>query len=160
LDFSLVDKSNANRIVDFVQNELLTKVGLRTLSPKDPRYQGKYEGGRQSRDRAYHSGTIWPWLTGPFTTSFLKAKGYTATNLKFASENLIMPMLSSQMSQGGLGTISEICDADPPHLPRGCIAQAWSVAEPLRAYIEDVLQIRPQFENDVLIIRNAHKIYA
>jgi glycogen debranching enzyme len=150
LDFSLVDKNRADMIVDFVQNELLTKVGLRTLSPKDSRYRAKYEDGRESRDRAYHSGTIWPWLTGPFTTSYLKAKGYNDHNLKFASANLIIPLLSAQMSQGGLGTISEICDADPPHLPRGCIAQAWSVAEPLRAYIEDVLQVRPKFENDVL----------
>ena len=76
LDFNLIDKEKANRIVDFVQNELLTPVGLRTLSPKDPRYQSKYVGGRESRDKAYHSGTIWPWLTGPFVTSYLKAKGY------------------------------------------------------------------------------------
>jgi predicted glycogen debranching enzyme len=150
LDFKLIDNEKANHVVDFVQAELLTHVGLRTLSPKDPRYKAKYEGGRESRDNAYHSGTIWPWLTGPFTTAYLKAKGYSDYNLKFASEKFIMPLLSEQITRGGLGSISEICDGDPPHLPRGCIAQAWSVAEPLRAYIEDVLKIRPKFENDVL----------
>jgi predicted glycogen debranching enzyme len=160
LDFTLINKEKANHIVEFVQRELLTKAGLRTLPPKDPRYQSKYEDGRESRDKAYHSGTVWPWLTGPFVTSYLKAKGYNDYNVKFASENFIMPLLTEQITRGGLGTISEICDADPPHLPRGCIAQAWSVAEPLRAYIEDVLWVRPEFENVVLTNLNSQRIYA
>ena len=150
LDFTMLDKEKVNHVVDFVQQELLTHIGLRTLSPKDPRYQSKYEGGRESRDKAYHSGTIWPWLSGPLITAYLKAKGYNDNNLKYASENFIMPLLTEQIPRGGLGTISEIYDADPPHIPRGCPAQAWSVAEPLRAYIEDILKVRPKFEGEVL----------
>jgi predicted glycogen debranching enzyme len=149
LDFDLIDKEKSNKVVDFVQRELLTPVGLRTLSPKDSRYKGSYSGGRESRDRAYHSGSIWPWQTGPFVTAYLKAKGYTDSNRKYASENFIMPLFSEQIRRGGLGTLSEIYDADPPYTPRGCIAQAWSVAEPLRSYVEDVAFARPKFEKEV-----------
>ena len=70
-----------------------------------------------------------------------------------------MPLLAQQISRGGLGTIGEICDADPPYTPRGCIAQAWSVAEPLRAYIEDALQVRPKFENDVFAKEKPIKLF-
>ena len=150
LDFSIIDSDRANRVVDFVQAELLTPVGLRTLSPKDPRYKGRYEGDRPSRDRAYHSGTIWAWLTGPLTTAYLKAKGYQESNIQYALNNFITPLFTSEIRRGGLGTLNEINDGDPPYTPRGCIAQAWSVAEPLRAYIEDVLKIRPKYEREIL----------
>jgi glycogen debranching enzyme len=151
LDFPLLEKEKASLVVDFVQRELLTPIGLRTLSPKDPRYKGRYGGTREERDRAYHNGTIWPWLTGPFIAAYLKAKGYTDPNLRYVSQKLIMP-ISDLLLRGGLGTISEIYDGDSPHMPRGCIAQAWSVAEPLRAYVEDVLQVRPKFEKEALSI--------
>ncbi len=150
LDFSIIDSDRANRVVDYVQAELLTPVGLRTLSPKDPRYKGRYEGDRPSRDRAYHSGTIWAWLTGPLTTAYLKAKGYQESNIQYALNNFITPLFTSEIRRGGLGTLNEINDGDPPYMPRGCIAQAWSVAEPLRAYIEDVLKIRPKYEREIL----------
>ena len=150
LDFSIIDSDRANRVVDFVQAELLTPVGLRTLSPKDPRYKGRYEGDRPSRDRAYHSGTIWAWLTGPLTTAYLKAKGYQESNIQYALNNFITPLFTSEIRRGGLGTLNEINDGDSPYTPRGCIAQAWSVAEPLRAYIEDVLKIRPKYEREIL----------
>jgi predicted glycogen debranching enzyme len=149
LDFSIIDKDRANQVVDFVQDELLTPVGLRTLSPKDSRYKGRYEGDRPSRDRAYHNGSIWAWLSGPLTTTFLKAKGYQEANIQFALNNFIMPLFASELRRGGLGTINEINDGDAPYTPRGCIAQAWSVAEPLRAYSEDILQIRPKYEKEV-----------
>ena len=133
-----------------VQRELLTPCGLRTLARSDPRYRGIYVGDRRSRDQAYHNGTVWAWLLGPFTTAFLKAKGYSDYRLEYALKNLILPLSAQQISQAGLGTLSEIFDGDPPHTPRGCIAQAWSVAEPLRAYVEDVMQVRPKYEKEVL----------
>jgi glycogen debranching enzyme len=87
---------------------------------------------------------------GPFTSAFLKTKGYTAQNREHVLKNFLSPLFTQQVYQAGLGTVSEIFDGDAPHVPRGCIAQAWSVAEPLRAYLEDVLQVRPKFEKEVL----------
>ncbi len=150
LDFPLVEKEKMQSVVSFVQRELLTPAGLRTLSPRDLRYKGKYEGNRPDRDRAYHNGSIWPWLTGPFTTAYLKANGYSQGNIEFAYQNFIKSLLTFGLPRGGLGTLSEINDGDPPFTPRGCIAQAWSVAEPLRAYVEDILRIRPKYEKKVL----------
>jgi predicted glycogen debranching enzyme len=152
LDFNIIDKDRANQVVDFVQAELLTPVGLRTLSPKDSRYKGTYEGDRPSRDRAYHNGSIWAWLSGPLTTSYLKAKGYQEANIQYAAKEFLTPLFTSEIGRGGLGTINEINDGNPPYTPRGCIAQAWSVAEPLRAYIEDILRIRPKYEKEILPI--------
>ena len=102
------------------------------------------------RNQAYHNGSVWPWLLGPFTTAFLRATGSEADRREFALTNLITPLFSQQIAQAGLGTVSEVFDGDPPHLPRGCISQAWSVAEPLRAYVQDVLQFRPKYEKEVL----------
>lgn len=150
LDFQLLDKEKTQSALNFVQQELLTPAGLRTLSPSDPRYKGKYEGTRADRDRAYHNGSIWPWLSGPFTTAYLKANGYSQGNIEFAYQNFIKSLLTSGLPRGGLGTLNEINDGDPPFTPRGCIAQAWSVAEPLRAYIEDILLIRPKYEKEIL----------
>jgi glycogen debranching enzyme len=150
LDFNIVDQSKANYVVDFVQRELFTPVGLRTLPPNDGRFKGNYSGDRENRDRAYHSGSIWPWQTGPFTTAYLKAKGYSDINRQYALYYFILPLFTAQIRRGGLGTISEIYDADAPYTPRGCIAQAWSVAEPLRAYVEDVSLARPKYEKEIL----------
>jgi len=142
LDFNMLNGERSRNVVHVVQRELLTPCGLRTLERSDSRYRGVYFGDRRSRDQAYHNGTVWPWLLGPFTTAFLKANGCTDSNRQYALKNLIQPLLMMQMSQAGLGTISEIFDGDEPHMPRGCIAQAWSIAEPLRAYVEDVLLVR------------------
>ncbi len=150
LDFNIIDEAKANYVVDFVQRALFTPVGLRTLPPNDGRFKGNYSGDRENRDRAYHSGSIWPWQTGPFTTAYLKAKGYSDTNRQYALYYFILPLFTAQIRRGGLGTISEIYDADSPYTPRGCIAQAWSVAEPLRAYVEDVSLARPKFEKEIL----------
>jgi glycogen debranching enzyme len=87
---------------------------------------------------------------GPFTKAFLKVKGYTALNRDYTLKNFIAPLFKQQISQAGLGTINEIFDGDAPFTPRGCIAQAWSVAEPLRAYVEDVMLVRPKCEKEVL----------
>lgn len=150
LDFIMLDKTISEKIVDLVQKELLTPYGLRTLARGDPKYVGVYFGDRRSRDKAYHNGTVWPWLLGPFTRAFLKTKGYSDFRREYALKNFLLPLFTEQLSRAGLGVISEIFDGDSPHNPRGCIAQAWSVAEPLRAYVEDVMQIRPKYEGEFL----------
>ncbi|MCL6578073.1 MAG: amylo-alpha-1,6-glucosidase [Candidatus Bathyarchaeota archaeon] len=150
LDFTMLDKMKNEKIVDAIHRELLTPYGLRTLARSDPRYVGVYAGDRNSRDRAYHNGTVWPWLLGTFVTAFLKTKGYVEYRHEYALKNFILPLFTEQVLKAGLGTINEIFDGEPPHTPRGCIAQAWSVAEPLRAYVEDVMQVRPKYEKQVL----------
>ena len=151
LDYSMLKKENSSRVVDVVNRELVTPYGLRTLSWDDPKFVGKCEGDRRSRDTSYHNGTIWSWLLGPYVSAYLKINDYTAEARKEALENLILPLFTVGIHQGGLGTISEIYDCDPPNAPRGCIAQAWSVAEPLRAYIEDILQIQPKIKDKLEI---------
>jgi len=113
-----------------VGRELLTPYGLRTLSPKDSAYHGRYEGDRWQRDAAYHQGTVWAWLIGPYCTALRRVYGPTADTRR------LLEGLLAHLRQAGLGTISEIFDGDPPHTPRGCIAQAWSVAEVLRSWVE------------------------
>jgi len=150
LDFTMLDNDKLEQVVDVVHRELLTPFGLRTLARGDTRYRGMYVGDRRSRDQAYHNGTVWPWLLGPFTTAFLKAKGHSDLKLEYALKNFILPLFTQQIFEAGLGTLSEIFDGEPPHIPRGCVAQAWSVAEPLRAYVEDVMRVRPKYEKEVL----------
>jgi predicted glycogen debranching enzyme len=146
LDFTMLDNVKNEKIVDTVYRELFTPYGLRTLARNDPRYIGVYAGDRGCRDKAYHNGTVWPWLLGAFTTAFLKAKGYAEYRREYALQNFLLPLFAEQIFKAGLGSISEIFDGEPPHTPRGCIAQAWSIAEPLRAYVEDVMQVRPKYE--------------
>ena len=124
------------RIVDVVMRELLTPLGLRTLSPRDPNYHPRYEGGVLERDSAYHQGTVWPWLMGPFISAYMKVHERSADARKQAE--LWLKPFEDHLKTAGLGQISEIADGDPPHTPRGCIAQAWSVAELLRAAVEYV----------------------
>ena len=150
LDFKLLDNDKNSKIIDVVQNRLLTPCGLRTLEPEDPRYRGVYFGNRSTRDQAYHNGTVWPWLLGPFTTAFIKTKGPTSENLQYAFKNFFIPLFNQQIYKAGLGSVSEIFDGDDPHVPRGCISQAWSIAEPFRAYKEEILQTRGKFEKEVL----------
>jgi len=146
LDFPMLDKAREEKVVETVWRKLWGTYGLKTLSEDDPRYVRKYLGDRLHRDSAYHNGTVWAWLLGPFTTAFLKVKNHEEKWRIFAFENFLKPLFQKEVFQAGLGTISEIFDADPPHSPQGCISQAWSVAEPLRAYIEDVLLKRPPHE--------------
>ena len=132
---SMVSTSRAKSILRVVERELLTPRGLRTLSPNDSRYIGRYEGDPRSRDGSYHQGTVWPWLMGPFITAYVKTFGAKAGR-KFASQWL--STFQDHLKEACLGQISEIFDGDAPHTPRGCVAQAWSVAELLRATVEDV----------------------
>ena len=112
-------------------DKLLTPMGLRTLSPDDPRYQGRYGGSWESRNRSYHQGTVWAWLMGAFVEAYLKVHGENPPAA--AQVRKWLAAFDDHLAEGGLGFISEIFDGDEPHHPRGCIAQAWSVAEILRA---------------------------
>ncbi len=136
LTYPVLDSSKWKSVLDVVERELLTPYGLRTLSPNDPRYQGIYEGDLETRDKAYHQGTVWPWLIGPYIKAYLRAYGHSKENLAYCSR-LLEPFLE-HLRDAGLGQISEIFDGDPPHKPRGCIAQAWSVAEALRVISEEI----------------------
>jgi predicted glycogen debranching enzyme len=151
LDFTMLDNGKGKHIVDLVNRELVTPYGLRTLALDDPKFVGKCAGNRRSRDAAYHNGTIWPWLLGPFITAYLKVHGNQPATREFALQNFVLPLFTLTIHQAGLGTVTEIFDCEPPNEPRGCIAQAWSVAEPLRAYVEDVLQVKPKYEKTVKI---------
>jgi predicted glycogen debranching enzyme len=146
LDFTMLNNDRSEKIVAVVQRELVTPYGLRTLAPTDSRYSSMYVGDRRSRDQAYHNGTVWAWLLGPYVTACRKAQSSSDYELR----NRLVSLFTQQITQAGLGTVSEIFDGDLPHTPRGCIAQAWSVAEPLRAYVEDGLQVRPKHEKEVL----------
>jgi len=146
LDFAMLNKDRSGRVVEVVQRELVTPYGLRTLARNDSRYKGMYVGDRRSRDQAYHNGTVWAWLLGPYVTACRKAQSSSDYELK----KRLVSFFTQQITQAGLGTVSEIFDGDLPHTPRGCVAQAWSVAEPLRAYVEDMIWIRPKYEKEVL----------
>ena len=118
----------ARAVVDTCARELLTTYGLRSLAPGDARYRGRYGGDQTARDAAYHQGTVWSWLIGPFALAYARAYDDRATALQFVDT------LARQLDAYGLGTLPEIAEGDAPHAPRGCIAQAWSVAEVLRAF--------------------------
>jgi predicted glycogen debranching enzyme len=141
LRHTMLSREQARRVVEVIERELLTPYGLRTLAPGDPQYRGRYEGDQRSRDGAYHQGTVWAWLMGPFITAYLKVHGRTKNGREKAAQWL--GGFREHLSDAGLGQISEIFDGDAPHRPRGCIAQAWSVSELLRAAVEDVSGIRP-----------------
>ncbi len=150
LDFTMLDNVKAELVLETVSRQLVTPFGLRTLSHQDSRYVGRYSGDRWHRDNAYHNGTAWPWLLGPFVTAFLKLRSYDPHWRSIAFENFLRPLFTIELQRAGLGSISEIFDGDSPHEPKGCIAQAWSVAEPLRAYFEDVLMKRPPYEQKMM----------
>ncbi len=134
LHHSILDSDKAERVFEIVQDELLTPVGLRSLSPSDPQYRGRYEGDVRGRDSAYHQGTVWPWLIGPFISGYFKVNGVNKTSRKQAKKWLAG--FNDHLSVAGLNQISEVFDGDAPHRPGGCIAQAWSVAELLRVMVE------------------------
>jgi len=142
LPYPLLTGEHASRVIDVVEWELLTPYGLRTLSPRDPNYRGRYAGDPRSRDTAYHQGTVWPWLLGPFLTAYVKVHGATQEARNRAG-HFLDPLRAHLLEAAGLGQISEVFDGDAPHHPGGCFAQAWSVAEVLRIYVEDAQGRRP-----------------
>ncbi len=135
LPYKLVSDALARRALEAVERKLLTPYGLRTLSPDDPRFCPHYQGGPAERDAAYHQGTVWPWLLGPFVRARAAVEG-RSEKLRQWAKQLLAPLLDHFFNQGCLGHVAEIFDAMPPHLPRGCFAQAWSLAELLRAWRE------------------------
>jgi predicted glycogen debranching enzyme len=118
-------------VVEVARKQLLTPVGLRSLAPGHPDFKSRYFGDLRTRDAAYHQGTVWAWLIGPFIDAWLKVHPGDRAGARRFLEGFV-----SQLSEAGLGTISEIFDAEPPYTPRGCIAQAWSVAEVLRSWVK------------------------
>lgn len=127
----LLTGERARSVVEAVEQRLGTPLGLRTLDPDDPHYRGRYEGGVLDRDGAYHQGTAWPWLLGPFVEAWIRVRGETDEAKREACRRFVEPVLE-HLDDAGLGHISEIADGDPPHTPRGCPFQAWSVGEMLR----------------------------
>jgi glycogen debranching enzyme len=117
-------------VVEVVRRELLTPYGLRTLAREDPKYCPRYSGGVFERDRAYHNGTVWPWLLGPFCEAYLRVNDHSEA-AKAQCREWLKPLIQ-HMDENCLGQVAEIFDADPPHRPVGCVAQAWSVAELIR----------------------------
>ena len=129
LPFPLLSPERRAAVVDVVERELLTPVGLRTLARGEPDYVPHYRGGPAERDGAYHQGTVWPWLLGPFVRAFLRVRGRTAETL--ARGRALLAGLERHLDEACIGHVSEVFDAEPPHRPGGAPAQAWSVAEPL-----------------------------
>ena len=125
---SPLDKTRQTMVVEMVKNELLTPRGLRTLSPKNPSYKGTYKGDEVSRDLSYHQGVAWPWLLGAFADAYLRLHGDEGKALIKKHYNAF----EEEMSEAGIGTVSEIYNGDPPFAAGGAISQAWSVAELLR----------------------------
>ncbi len=128
LPHTLLVGERAKQVLAVVERDLLTPVGLRSLAPSDPHYIPRYQGGILERDGAYHQGTVWAWLMGPFITAYLKVYGESGR----AKAQQLLDGFNVHLREAGLGQVAEIFDAEPPHTPRGCIAQAWSVAELLR----------------------------
>ncbi|HZW55045.1 MAG TPA: amylo-alpha-1,6-glucosidase [Nitrososphaerales archaeon] len=139
LPFPVLDQRHWREVLRTVDSELLTPVGLRSLSPFDPEYHGQCVGGIKERDEAYHQGTVWPWLLGGYIMAYLKVFPPDEKTLAFVRE-LYTPF-KKRMTEAGINTISEIYDGDPPNASRGCISQAWSVAEILRSYARGAHQL-------------------
>jgi glycogen debranching enzyme len=138
LPHPIMTGARARSVVATVARELLTPYGLRSLSPRDPDYRPRYEGDSYSRDTAYHQGTVWAWLIGPFVTAHLRAHDRTPASLEQARG--FLRAFREHLTEAGVGQVSEIFDGDAPHTPRGCVAQAWSVAELLRCELEELRQ--------------------
>src|SRR5581483_11255514 len=128
LPFPLVTGDRAERLLGVAEERLLTPVGLRSLDPADPAYRGRYAGGVAERDGAYHQGTVWPWLLGPYVDALLAVRGEAGT--RQAAE--LLEGLEPELRRAGLGHLAEVYDGDEPRSPGGCVAQAWSVGEVVR----------------------------
>ena len=134
LPHPLLDGDDAERVLRVVGEHLLTPRGLRSLSPHDPHFVGIYTGGPRERDAAYHQGTVWSWLLGPYITALVRVRGDAGV----AEGRRILKAFEPHLDEACIGTISEIFDGSYPHSPRGCAAQAWSVGEILRVAVEEL----------------------
>ena len=149
---TMLSQERAASVLRVVERELLTPRGLRTLSPADPNYIGRYEGSPGTRDGAYHQGTVWPWLMGPYITAYLKTLGREAGR-RFVSTWL--ETFEPHLHEACAGQVSEIFDGDAPHSPRGCVAQAWSVAELLRVMSDLETTDQTDLETDEVDLNDA-----
>src|SRR5205823_4708611 len=131
LHHPVLEPSRWQPVMQVVQDRLLTPVGLRSLAPGHPDYKPRYDGDLRSRDAAYHQGTVWAWLIGPFLDAWIKVHPDDRAGSRRFLEGFV-----PHLNEACLGSISEIFDAEPPFTPRGCIAQAWSVAEGLRCCVQ------------------------
>jgi glycogen debranching enzyme len=128
LAHTMLDKEQMKKVLDLANRVLVTPRGLRSLSPAEEGYQGQYLGTQESRDSAYHQGTVWPWLMGPFCDGWMRVYGEGGVS----RVRKLITGFEETLTEAGISTISEIFDGDPPHAPRGAISQAASVAEVLR----------------------------
>lgn len=133
LPFPLLSGRRARHMLQVIEEKLLTPHGLRSLAPTSREYRPRYGGDQLARDGAYHQGTVWSWLIGPYVTALVRVRGTQAKR----EARALLEKFEPHLEVAGVGSISEIFDGEAPHAPRGCIAQAWGVAEVLRAYIED-----------------------
>ena len=131
LPFPVLEGDRARRVVDAVEARLVTPLGLRSLAPGEAGYRPVYGGGIVERDEAYHQGTVWPWLVGPFVEAWVRVRGATPAARREARERFIAP-LRQHLDEAGLGHVSEVADGDAPYRPGGCPFQAWSLGELLR----------------------------
>ena len=131
LEYPVLEQTRWSSVVEVVEEKLVTPVGLRSLSPDHPDYKPIYSGDLRSRDGAYHQGTVWAWLIGPFVDAWLKVHPQDKT-----SARKFLETFPQHLNDNGIGSISEVFDARDPHFAGGCIAQAWSVAEVLRSWIK------------------------
>jgi len=152
LPLRLIEDNRAFLIVEGVKDHLWTPLGLRSLAPGEPGYAPRYEGGARERDGAYHQGTVWPWLIGAFVDAWTRVHKRTPPALREARREYLQPLLN-HLEEAGLGHISEIADAEAPHMPRGCPWQAWSVGEAL--WLDQVVLAEPG--NSVRPVRTVRK---
>ncbi|HEX6225436.1 MAG TPA: amylo-alpha-1,6-glucosidase [Chryseolinea sp.] len=145
LPFPLLEKDRAKKVFDTVTRYLLTPKGLRSLAPQSKDYKPRYGGNIWSRDGSYHNGTVWSFLMGPYVDALFYVKGEKGKK----QAALLLQHFLEQLNEAGVGTISEIFDAEPPYLPHGCIAQAWGVGEALRIGVEYDLFHRKEKEEAI-----------
>ena len=138
LPLSLVPLEQARRVVEEVERRLWTPCGLRTLAPDEPGYQPLYRGDAMERNNAYHQGSAWPWLAGPFVEAWLKTKGVEPVWKADARERFLNP-LKERLRQSGSGHLAELFDGEEPYRPGGCPFQAWSMGELIR--LEKILTV-------------------
>lgn len=138
LPYTMLSDERAKKVVETVWQQLYTPYGLRSLSPEDEAYKGIYFGKLHDRDAAYHQGTAWAFPMGGFITAYVKVNGYSKESIRMAKK--LMAPVKDHLMDGCIGSVAEIFDGDAPHISRGCYAQAWSVGEMLRAYVEDILE--------------------
>jgi len=148
LPFPLIDEEQTAAILKIIEEKLYTPVGLRTLPVEDPRYARVFCGDPPARDACYHQGTVWSWLLGPYMDAIMRTPQFVARDGLSGEEKVkdIIKKFKYHLQEGCMGSVSEIFDANPPHYPRGCVAQAWGVGEILRVIVDYNLKEEKEIE--------------